>query len=198
MIGWLRGNVIAKKPPELLLDVGGVGYELQCPMSTFYELPATGARASLFTHLAVRDDAHTLYGFGTEDERALFRNLIKVNGVGPRLGLAILSGISISGFEQCVRHEDVKTLTKVPGVGKKTAERLILDMRDKIDVQGAVDGQTATSPLVAVPKGAEAEAFNALLALGYKPKEATRLLSTIDKTGMATEDIIREALKTSV
>ncbi len=195
MIGWLRGNIVSKQPPELVVDVGGVGYELQCPMSTFYELPASGARISVFTHLVVRDDAHTLYGFATETERALFRNLIKVSGVGPRLGLAILSGISVAGFEQSVLNEDTAALTKVPGIGKKTAERLILDMRDRIDA--TPDGAPATGK-AAAPRGTEGEAYNALVALGYKPKEATGLLNAVDKDGKTTEQIIREALKSSV
>ena len=132
MIGFLRGTLIAKRPPTLTLDVGGVGYELEAPMSTFYRLPDTGQPLSLVTHLVVREDAHVLFGFFTEAERALFRSLLKVSNVGPRIALGVLSGMSVDGFYQCVRDKDLVSLTKIPGVGRKTAERLLLEMADRL------------------------------------------------------------------
>ena len=132
MIGFLRGTLIAKRPPSLTLDVGGVGYELEAPMSTFYRLPDTGQPLSLVTHLVVREDAHVLFGFFTEAERALFRSLLKVSNVGPRIALGVLSGMSVDGFYQCVRDKDLVSLTKIPGVGRKTGERLLLEMADRL------------------------------------------------------------------
>ncbi|HET7757413.1 MAG TPA: Holliday junction branch migration protein RuvA, partial [Steroidobacteraceae bacterium] len=132
MIGAVRGRIASKSPPQLTVEVGGLGYELEAPMSTFLHLPPVGAEVSLLTHLVVREDAHVLYAFATEEERRLFRSLIKVSGVGPKIALALLSGISVAGFAQCVQSEDVATLTRVPGVGRKTAERLIVEMRDRL------------------------------------------------------------------
>src|SRR5215475_11163239 len=132
MIGSLRGRIVSKSPPQLTVEVGGLGYELEAPMSTFFQLPAVGADVSLLTHLVVREDAHVLYGFGSEEERRLFRSLIKVSGVGPKIALALLSGISVAAFAQCVQNQDVSTLTRIPGVGRKTAERLIVEMRDRL------------------------------------------------------------------
>ena len=193
MIGFLRGKLAAKHPPQLLVDVGGVGYEVEAPMSTFYGLPATGAEVQLHTHLVVREDAHVLYGFGTERERSLFRELIKVSGVGPRIALAILSGVSVDEFQRCVDGHDVAALVRVPGIGRKTAERLVIEMRDRI---GGLPGPS-TSPGGGVvgPGGAHAEAFAALVALGYRAPEITRLLQKVDPSVSSTEELIRHALR---
>ena len=195
MIGFLRGRLAAKHPPQLLVDVGGVGYEVEAPMSTFYGLPAVGVEVSLHTHLVVREDAHVLYGFGTERERSLFRELIKVSGVGPRIALGILSGASVDEFHRCVEAEDVASLVRIPGIGRKTAERLVIEMRDRL--KGLAGPVLPGGP--AGPAGAtvspQSEAFSALVALGYKPAEVTRLLQKVDPAVAATEEIIRHALR---
>jgi len=190
MIGFLRGTLITKRPPSLTLDVGGVGYELEAPMSTFYRLPDTGQSLSLVTHLVVREDAHILFGFFTEAERALFRGLLKVSNVGPRIALGVLSGMSVQGFYQCIRDKDLVSLTKIPGVGRKTAERLLLEMADRLP-------ESLGSEAAALParSQAEGEANGALLALGYKPGEVVRMLKDLDSTRLTTEEMIREALK---
>ncbi|HEX4267380.1 MAG TPA: Holliday junction branch migration protein RuvA [Steroidobacteraceae bacterium] len=190
MIGSVRGRIVSKTPPQLLVEAGGLGYELETPMSTFFHLPAVGEEVRLLTHLVVREDAHVLYGFGTEDERRLFRSLIKVSGVGPKIALALLSGISVEAFALCVQSEDVATLIKVPGIGRKTAERLVVEMRDRLEAGGG--GGTSAVPAGASP---EAEAFGALVALGYKPVEATRLLKAVGPGTHSTEELIRRALK---
>jgi Holliday junction DNA helicase RuvA len=190
MIGSLRGRIASKTPPQLTVDVGGLGYELEAPMSTFFHLPAVGEEVRLLTHLVVRDDAHVLYGFATEDERRLFRSLIKVSGVGPRIALALLSGISVSAFAQCVLNEDISALTRVPGVGRKTAERLIVEMRDRLAAPQATPGAP-----VAAPARAEGEAYGALVALGYRPAEAARLLKAVGPGTHSTEELIRRALQ---
>jgi Holliday junction DNA helicase RuvA len=196
MIGFLRGRLTAKHPPQLLVDVGGVGYELEAPMSTFYELPATGAEVNLFTHLVVREDAHILFGFGTERERRLFRELLKVSNVGPKLALALLSGMNVESFLACIEAQDVDTLVRIPGVGRKTAERLVVEMRDRIKGFGAIGG-TASIDGVATDTstGPQSEAFSALVSLGYKPPEIVRLLKGIDASVQTTEEIIRRALQ---
>ena len=190
MIGSLRGRIASKTPPQLTVDVGGLGYELEAPMSTFFHLPAVGEEVRLLTHLVVREDAHVLYGFATEEERRLFRSLIKVSGVGPRIALALLSGISVSAFAQCVLNEDISALTRVPGVGRKTAERLIVEMRDRL----AAPQTTPGAPLAA-PARAEGEAYGALVALGYRPAEAARLLKAVGPGTHSTEELIRRALQ---
>jgi holliday junction DNA helicase RuvA len=190
MIGSLRGRIASKTPPQLTVDVGGLGYELEAPMSTFFHLPAVGEEVRLLTHLVVREDAHVLYGFATEEERRLFRSLIKVSGVGPRIALALLSGISVSAFAQCVLNEDISALTRVPGVGRKTAERLIVEMRDRLAAPQATPG----APLAA-PARAEGEAYGALVALGYRPAEAARLLKAVGPGTHSTEELIRRALQ---
>ena len=193
MIGSLRGRLASKSPPGLLLEVGGVGYELEAPMSTFFDLPAVGEEVKLLTHLVVREDAHILYGFLTEGERQLFRGLLKVSGVGPKLALAILSGISLDGFAACVSAQDIGALTRIPRVGRKTAERLLIEMRDRLKL----DSERAM-PLAGGTISAEAEAQPALLALGYKPVEATRMLklAAAGETGaLSTEEWIRRALQ---
>ena len=189
MIGRLRGTLLHKQPPHLLLDVQGVGYEVEVPMSTFYALPAEGGEVVLFTHLLVREDAHLLCGFATVAERALFRSLIKVSGVGAKLALAILSGISADGFARCVQSQDAATLTRLPGIGKKTAERLLMEMKDR--------AMPATTTVAAGTSGGGAlqEARAALAALGYKPAEVQKLVETVQHERMTTEQIIQEALK---
>jgi len=195
VIGFLRGRLAAKHPPQLLIDVGGVGYEVEAPMSTFYGLPAVGETLTLLTHLVVWEDAHILFGFATEEERQLFRNLLRISGIGAKMALGILSGITVEGFVRCVRTEDTASLVKVPGIGKKTAERLIIEMRDRLDAAApGSPGRPGAGGLA----GAQDEAFGALVALGYKPAEATRMLKTVDCDGLATEEIIRRALQGTV
>lgn len=190
MIGFLKGTLVGKRPPSLILEVGGVGYEIDAPMSTFYRLPEIGQPLTLVTHLLVREDAHVLYGFSSETERALFRQLLKVTGVGARIALGVLSGMSAEGFYQCIRDRNVASLTKIPGVGRKTAERLVVEMADRLpdDVGAPLAAQGAAA-------SAEDEAQGALLALGYKPAEVTKMLEGLDKASLATEELIREALK---
>lgn len=190
MIGFLKGTLVAKRPPSLTIEVGGVGYEVDAPMSTFYKLPEIGQPLTLVTHLLVREDAHVLYGFITEAERELFRSLLKISGVGARTALGVLSGMSVEGFHRCVRERNVASLMKLPGIGRKTAERLVLEMADRLPKDG--DGADTARP---VPSTPAAEAHEALLALGYKPQEAERMLKGLDAQSMRTEDLIREALK---
>jgi len=190
MIGSLTGTLAAKQPPWLMLDIGGVGYELEAPMSTFYELPEVGSRLTLVTHLVVREDAHLLYGFLSEAERRLFRELMRVSGIGARIALAVLSSMSVRGFQQCILNRDLVSLVRVPGVGKKTAERMIVELADRLpdDIVSSVGkGQTAAQPAN--------EAESALLALGYRPAEVTRMLGALDTRGLSTEALIREALR---
>jgi Holliday junction DNA helicase RuvA len=198
MIGSLRGRIAVKAPPQLLLEVGGVGYELEAPMSTFYGLPGVGEEVRLLTHLVVREDAQVLYGFATAAERQLFRNLLKVSGVGPKIALGILSGTTVEGFAACVSSNDTAALTRIPGVGRKTAERLVIEMRDRLsgDELAAVPGFIPES----AAGDAEGEAFAALVALGYKPAEASRLIkaagaSNASDAAATTEDLIRRALQ---
>ena len=193
MIGRLQGVLLRKEPPALMLDVGGVGYELEAPMTTFYELPAVGERVTLYTHLVVREDAHLLYGFVREAQRRLFRELLKVNGVGPRVALAVLSGLSDEEFSRCVAEEDIARLTKVPGIGRKTAERLVIEMRDKLPKDIPLPASTAAGP--AAPGDPVSEAVSALVALGYKPNEASRAVRSASTKGLSAEEIIRQALK---
>jgi len=190
MIASLAGVLVQKAPPALTVEVGGVGYELEAPMSTFYSLPAVGQAVRLLTHLVVREDAHLLYGFSTAEERQLFRSLLRVSGVGPRIGLAILSGSTAGAFAACIQAGDVTALTRIPGVGRKIAERLIVELRDRL-AAAAADGHAA---MAAAPVGVAAEAFSALIALGYRPNEATRLLKNADPAA-STEEMIRGALQ---
>jgi Holliday junction DNA helicase RuvA len=198
MIGFLKGRLASKHPPALMVDVNGVGYELEAPMSTFYGLPAVGEAVALFTHLVVREDAHILFGFGSEGERRLFRGLLKVSGVGPKLALGILSGASVEDFLRIVEAEDTAMLTRIPGIGRKTAERVIIEMRDSVQRLAApassMDGAMAAGVSPVTPQG---EAFAALIALGYKPPEATRLLKSADEPGLSTTEMIRRALKSA-
>ena len=195
MIGFLRGRLAARHPPGLMIDVGGVGYELEAPMSTFYGLPATGEPVALFTHLVVREDAHVLYGFATEAERRLFRGLLKVSGVGPKIALAILSGSSVEDFLRIIEAEDIAMLTRIPGIGRKTAERVIIEMRDSVAKLGAGSTGADPAPAAGTQGAAQSEAFSALLSLGYKPPEASRLLKSVEEPGLATTELIRNALK---
>jgi len=197
MIGRLRGILLEKQPPQLLLDVSGVGYEISAPMTTFYELPETGNEVTLHTHLTVREDAHVLYGFLREQDRLLFRTLIKVSGVGPKLALAILSGMSADEFAGCVQNGDSALLTRLPGVGKKTAERLVVELKDRLkDWQGAMLTTAEASTSRAVPASdALKDAVSALVSLGYKPQEASRMVSQLESDGLASEELIRLALK---
>lgn len=206
MIGRLRGTLIEKQPPQILIDVAGIGYEVQMPMSCFYELDNVGTEVVIYTHFVVREDAQLLYGFNTVNERALFREVIKANGVGPKMGLAILSGMNASQFVACVEREDISTLIKLPGVGKKTAERLVVEMKDRLKGWGAAGDlftpATDAAPLDSVPglqdQSAEEEAVSALLALGYKPAQASKAVSQIAKPDMSSEQLIKEALKSMV
>jgi len=195
VIGFLRGRLVHKQPPALMLDVNGVGYELEAPMSTFYVLPATGEGVSLHTHLVVREDAHLLYGFATEAERRLFRDLLRVSGIGPKIGLALLSGITVAAFSMCVESQDIESLVRVPGIGRKTAERLIVEMRDRVRGLGGAPGDGRPGPATGAARGAAAEAYSAMVALGYRPGEVARLLKGVKTDGATTEDIIREALR---
>jgi holliday junction DNA helicase RuvA len=193
VIGRLSGKLVLKQPPLLLLDVGGVGYEIEAPMSTFYKLPPAGETIVLHTHLTVREDAHLLFGFATLQEKELFRQLIRVSTIGPKSALAILSGVSVDEFWATVRSGDHLRLTKLPGIGKKTAERLVVEMRDK-----AGEAEVALPTLSAQPGSPLQEARGALAALGYRPAEIERFTQAVHKDGMSTEQIIQEALRRAV
>lgn len=192
MIGSLRGRLTFKQAPHIVVECNGVGYEVETPMSTFLDLPDVGAELFLHTHLLVREDAQILYGFSSDEERTLFRTLLKVNRVGAKMALGVLSAMTTNDFRRCVEYEDTTTLSKIPGVGKKTAERLIIEMRDRID--------TVTSPqgwgtAVRVEASARSEAFDALVALGYKANEVNKLISKLDIEDKSAEEIIRQALR---
>lgn len=203
MIGFLRGRIADKQPPHLVIDVGGVGYELDAPMSTFFSLGPRGEEVTLLTHMVVREDAMLLYGFVSRNERALFRELIKVSGVGAKLALTVLSGMSVDDFVATIEADDAARLTGLPGVGKKTAARLLVEMRDKLSGTGLAPALTAaasassTSPEAGFDD-ASGIARRALMALGYKPAEADRLLRGLDAEGADSEALIREALKRAV
>lgn len=194
MIGRLTGRLLEKQPPSLIIDVGGVGYEVEAPMSTFYKLPTLGETVSLHTHLHVREDAQQLYGFADESERRLFRDLIKISGVGAKLALIVLSGISVEDFTATIHGGDANSLTKLPGIGRKTAERLVMEMRDKLDIETATTGVQ----IPAETGGAGQDAMSALQALGYKPAEASRLLKKVSAPDLSSEELIRLALKQAV
>ena len=197
MIGLLRGKILSKQPPRLVLDVQGVGYEIDAPMTTFYDLPAVGTDITLFTHLAVRDDAHTLYGFLQVTDRDLFRSLLRVNGVGAKLALTILSGLDARTFISCVQEANSAALVRLPGVGKKTAERLIIELRDRLE---ALSGMVAPSAAGAATAAADPveDAVSALVGLGYKPNEASRMVRGLDAADLSSEEIIRQALQAMV
>ncbi|WP_116366645.1 Holliday junction branch migration protein RuvA [Parahaliea mediterranea] len=202
MIGRIRGTLVHKQPPEILVDVAGVGYELQVPMTTLFQLPALGKEVALVTHFVVREDAQQLFGFIDERDRSLFRQLIKVSGVGPKLALTILSGMDATSFARCVQQGDISSLVALPGVGKKTAERLLVEMRDKLKgwletMGGSADG-VAIAP-VARPADKVADAEGALVALGYKPTEAARAVAAVNDDSVDnSEELIRRALKSMV
>jgi Holliday junction DNA helicase RuvA len=199
MIGRLRGELVSKVPPFLLLDVNGVGYDVESPMSTFYNLPAVGEQVTLFTHLAIRDDAHVLYGFASESERSLFRSLLKVSGVGAKMALAILSGMSADEFAACVQANDTAALVRLPGIGKKTAERLIVEMKDRLDKLELGDNSARPKGVApAVEQSPVADAVGALIALGYKANDASRMVRGIECEGLSSEEIIRASLKAAV
>lgn len=204
MIGSLRGQLIEKQPPEILVEVGGVGYEIQMPMSCFFNLPPVGSEIKIVTHFVVREDAQLLFGFNTKNERALFRELIKINGVGPKLGLGILSSMDGVEFITCIENKDAVSLTKLPGIGKKTAERLIIELEDRLkgwlEEHDAVNVTTTNQENnFAKPcLNAKAEAVSALLALGYKEVLATKMINKIYKAAMSNEELIKAALKAAL
>jgi Holliday junction DNA helicase RuvA len=191
MISSLRGLLAAKQAPHIVIECQGVGYEVETPMSTFLDLPATGQDLFIYTHHLVREDAQTLYGFTSEKERELFQALLKISGVGAKMGLAILSAMGVADFQRCVEYEDAAMLVKIPGVGKKTAERLIIEMRDKVAKLSSASGTAR----VAVDASPRSEAVDALISLGYKPKEVNKLIGDMDVEKCSAEDIIRLALK---
>ena len=186
--------MLEKQPPALIIDVNGVGYEVEAPMSTFYKLPVLGEQVTLHTHLHVREDAQQLYGFAELKERQLFRDLIKISGVGAKLALTVLSGISVEDFIATIHGGDANSLTKLPGIGRKTAERLVMEMRDKLDADGELPGTS----LPTGSAGAGQDALSALQALGYKPAEAARLLKKVSAPDLSSEELIRLALKQAV
>ena len=201
MIAWMQGVLREKHPPLLLVDTGGVGYEMEAPMTTFYDLPATGEPVTLFVHHVVREDAQHLYAFARRAERDVFRQLLRVSGVGAKLGLAILSGMDAGRFARCVLEGDVASLSRLPGIGKKTAQRLVMEMRDKVDGEAssaaaARSGAEAGPP--ALPDDPVAEAVRALVALGLKPPEASRRVHAVATGGLACEEIVRRALQSMV
>ena len=198
MIGLLRGRILSKQPPQLLLDVHGVGYEVDVPMTTFYTLPEVGEEVTLHTHLVVREDAHTLYGFSRPADRLLFRHLLKVNGVGSRLALTILSGMEPAQFVQSVQAGDIDTLVRLPGIGKKTAERLVMELRDRLDKEPAAVPVPSVDPAVALPINPVEDAVSALVGLGYKPQEASRMVRGVNTSDLSSEEIIRQALQAVV
>jgi len=203
MIGHLQGQVLRKQAPLLLLDVQGVGYEVEATMATFFDMPEVGGEFSLFTHLVVREDAQLLYGFASETERSLFRELIKVSGVGAKLALTILSGMSVADFVRCIQARDAVALTRLPGVGKKTAERLIVEMIDRLGDRfvshDAPNSAAGTQPAINVVDDPVADAVGALISLGYKPAEASRMIRSVasDKAD-SSEALIKAALQASV
>ncbi|MCL7461579.1 Holliday junction branch migration protein RuvA [Pseudomonas sp. NW5] len=198
MIGRLRGLLAEKQPPHLMVEAGGVGYELEMPLSSLYRLPAIGEPVTLYTHLVVREDAHLLYGFAERRERELFRELIRLNGVGPKLALALMSALEVDDLVRCVQQDDLKSLTRVPGVGKKTAERLLVELRDRFTAWETQPGVIALAlePTRSAPvSSAESDAVSALTTLGFKPAEAARAVAAVLEDGLSSEELIRRALK---
>lgn len=197
MIGLLRGKLIIKQPPDLMLDVNGVGYELQASMTTFYDLPELHAEVTLYTHFVVREDAQILFGFSSQAERELFRHLLKVNGVGPKMALAIVSGMSPLEFQQVIHASDIARLSRIPGVGKKTAERLVIELRDRLPKSDDPGTTSSTAPNPPTTSATD-EAINALLALGYKPAQASQMIAAYENQGLSVEEMIRQALRASL
>jgi Holliday junction DNA helicase RuvA len=196
MIGRLRGTLISKQPPSLLIEVGGVGYDVDAPMSTIYDLPATGKEVTLLIHYAVREDGVSLYGFLREPDRAMFRHLLKVSGIGAKIALAVLSGVSTDDLSRLVHAGDVVALTRIPGIGKKTAERMVVELRDRVDAVGVRLPSTVAGEVM--PADPVAEATVALQQLGYKPVEASRLVQKVAADGDTAEAIIRKALRAAL
>ena len=202
MIGRIRGRLVHKQAPIILVEVGGVGYELQVPMTTLFQLPELDSEVSLVTHFVVREDAQLLYGFIDDRDRSLFRELIKVSGVGPKLALTILSGMDSQSFARCVQRDDISSLTALPGVGKKTAERLLIEMRDKLKAWQACtkdDNEQRSGASITPFTDIAADAEGALITLGYKPQEASRMVAAVNDDGASSsEELIRRALKSTV
>ncbi len=207
MIGRLRGIIAEKQAPDLLIEVGGVGYEVQLPLTSFYTLPAIGQEAVIYTHFVVREDAQLLYGFANPTERSLFRQLIKANGIGPKMALTILSGLTASQFVRCVQHDDISTLVKLPGVGKKTAERLLVEMRDKLKDWGLSIATPVTDHLVLnddevhnfeLKESPEADAISALISLGYSQSQAALAVKKVFKADFSSEQLMKAALKSMI
>jgi Holliday junction DNA helicase RuvA len=195
MIGHLKGKLISKNPPEILLEVGGIGYELLCPMSTFYQFDSDQKDILLYTHLSIKDDSHTLFGFITKDEKNLFRELIRVNGVGPKVALAILSHLSVSSLVECIINENAELLAKTPGIGKKTALKVIVELQDRLDKVELTSASTLVMSNKVGQNTNTKQALTALQSLGFKVKEANKMLSTIEDQTLSTEELIRLALR---
>lgn len=195
MIGHLKGKIISKSPPEVVLEVGGIGYEILCPMSTFYQLDNASEDTLLFTHLSIKEDAHTLFGFITKDEKSIFRELIRVNGVGPKVALAILSHLSVNSLIECISSEDADLLAKTPGIGKKTALKLIVELQDRLSKLELVGNPGITSEFKQSGNPNSMQAIEALQSLGFKTKEANKMVSKISEQNLSTEQLIRLALQ---
>lgn len=198
MIGLLRGKLLIKQPPDLMLDINGVGYEVQASMTTFYDLPELHAEVTLYTHFVVREDAQLLYGFSSQVERELFRHLLKVNGVGPKMALAIVSGMNPLEFNQVIHASDIVRLSRIPGVGKKTAERLVIELRDRLPKSAGHEATATVSTHTVATVSVSDEAVNALLALGYKPVQASQMIAAYEDQGLTLEEMIRQALRASL
>jgi Holliday junction DNA helicase RuvA len=197
MIARLAGILIHKQPPLMVIDIAGVGYEVEAPLTVFYDLPETGQPVVVLTHLSIKDDSHTLYGFSSEAQRTLFRQLLKIIGIGAKLALTILSGVSADELARYVNDNDIASLTRLPGIGKKTAERIIMELRDKLDVVPATGGSALGGSAV-IAGDASSEASSALSALGYKPQEVSRMVRQAAEPDMSAEEIIRRALQSQV
>ena len=195
MIGQLKGQIISKNPPEVLLEVGGIGYELLCPMSTFYQLDNSSEDTLLYTHLSIKEDSHTLFGFISKDEKNMFRELIRVNGVGPKVALAILSHLSVSSLVDCIVSEDADLLAKTPGIGKKTALKLIVELQDRLSKIDLFGSPGASSQFKGSSNPNAKQAIEALQSLGFKTKEANKMVSKIEDKDLSTEQLIRLALQ---
>ena len=195
MIGQIKGQIISKNPPEVLLEVGGIGYELLCPMSTFYQLDNSSEDTLLYTHLSIKEDSHTLFGFISKDEKNMFKELIRVNGVGPKVALAILSHLSVSSLVDCIINEDADLLAKTPGIGKKTALKLIVELQDRLDKVELLNTSTSTMHHKTNSNPNAKQALAALQSLGFKVKEANKMISAIDDQNLSTEQLIRLALQ---
>ncbi len=195
MIGFIRGKLLQKQPPILLVDVNGVGYELEAPMPVFYELPDEGQEISLFVHMVVREDAQLLYGFADPGQKDLFRHLLKVNGVGPKVALAILSTLNPRDFLHCIYSDDFSTLVKVPGIGRKTAERMIIDLRDRVDLPSSQGAPSDAAGTRTIPDSPVQDAIGALVALGYRPAEAGKAVRAVKDKSDKRDDLIRNALQ---